>query len=40
MIELLDNFKVEELNGMHQCIISGMLEPSIGADVDEIYKEK
>jgi len=40
LMEFLDDFKVEGPNGMHQCIITKVLGPSIGADVGEIYNEK
>ena len=36
----MDNFKVKGPNGMHQCIVTEVLGPSIGADVDDIYSEE
>jgi serine/threonine protein kinase len=40
LMEFLDDFKVEGPNGTHQCIVTEVLGPSIGADVDEIYIEE
>jgi serine/threonine protein kinase len=40
LMELLDDFMVEGPNGTHQCIVTEVLGPSIGADVDEIYDEE
>ena len=37
LVENLDDFKVERPNGMHQCIVTEVLGPSIGADIEEIY---
>ena len=39
-MEFFDDFKVEGPNGTHQCIVTEVLGPSIGADVDEIYDEE
>ena len=36
-MEYLDDIKVERPNGMHQCIVTEVLGPSIGADIEEIY---
>ena len=33
----MDDIKVERPNGMHQCIVTKVLGPSIGADIEEIY---
>ena len=40
LMEFLDDFEVEGPNGTHQCIVTEVLGPSIGADVDEIYDEE
>jgi serine/threonine-protein kinase SRPK3 len=40
LMEYLDAFKVEGPNGTHQCIVTEVLGPSIGADVEEIYGEE
>jgi serine/threonine-protein kinase SRPK3 len=40
LMEFFDDFKVEGPNGTHQCIVSEVLGPSIGTDVDEIYDEE
>ncbi|KAJ6613433.1 kinase-like domain-containing protein [Mycena sp. CBHHK59/15] len=40
LMEFLDDFKVEGPNGTHQCIVTEVLGPSIGTDVDEIYDEE
>ncbi|KAF8509956.1 kinase-like domain-containing protein [Gautieria morchelliformis] len=37
LVEYLDDFKVEGPNGTHQCIVTEVLGPSIGADIEEIY---
>ena len=39
VVEFLDDFTVEGPNGIHQCIVTEVLGPSISADVDEIYDE-
>lgn len=39
LMEFFDDFKVEGPNGTHQCIVTEVLGPSIGADVDEVYDE-
>jgi serine/threonine protein kinase len=39
-MDFFDDFKVEGPNGTHQCIVTEVLGPSIGADVDEIYDEE
>jgi serine/threonine-protein kinase SRPK3 len=40
LMEFFDDFKVEGPNGTHQCIVTEVLGPSIGSDVDEIYDEE
>ncbi|KAF8482197.1 kinase-like domain-containing protein [Gautieria morchelliformis] len=40
LVEFLDDFKVEGPNGTHQCIVTEVLGPSIGADVYDIYDEE
>ena len=40
LMEFLDDFKVEGPNGTHQCIVTEVLGPSIGADAEEIYGEE
>jgi serine/threonine-protein kinase SRPK3 len=40
LMEFFDDFKVEGPNGIHQCIVTEVLGPSIGTDVDEIYDEE
>ena len=40
LMKFFDDFKVEGPNGTHQCIVSEVLGPSIGTDVDEIYDEE
>ena len=37
LVKYLDDIKVERPNGMHQCIVTEVLGPSIGADIEEIY---
>ncbi|KAF8488915.1 kinase-like domain-containing protein [Gautieria morchelliformis] len=37
LVEYLDDFKVEGPNGTHQCIVTEVLGPSLGADIEEIY---
>ena len=40
LMEFFNDFKVKGPNGTHQCIVTEVLGPSIGADVDEIYDEE
>ena len=40
LMEFWDDFEVEGPNGTHQCIVTEVLGPSIGANVDEIYDEE
>ncbi|KAF8468022.1 kinase-like domain-containing protein [Gautieria morchelliformis] len=40
LVEYVDDFKLEGPNGTHQCIVTEVLGPSIGADLDDIYDDK
>ncbi|KAF8529796.1 hypothetical protein JB92DRAFT_2695615, partial [Gautieria morchelliformis] len=40
LVEYLDDFKLEGPNGTHQCIVTEVLGPSIGADLDDIYDDE
>ncbi|KAF8524494.1 kinase-like domain-containing protein [Gautieria morchelliformis] len=40
LVEYLDDFKVEGPNGTHQCIVTEVLGPSIGSDIEEIYDDE
>lgn len=40
LMQFWDDFEIEGPNGTHQCIVTEVLGPSIGTDVDEIYNEE
>ncbi|KAF8960305.1 kinase-like domain-containing protein, partial [Flammula alnicola] len=39
-VVLLDGFKIEGPNGMHQCIVTELLGPTLASDLSNIYYEK